>query len=88
VQDQQGKRLHDQQEADFCDVVDQSSVDIDIIVSGHMHVGQEGKLEGHGIPVTITGAPSQINKSSSDHSPSVWLVRIEKDSLGITRQLV
>jgi len=47
--------------ADFRKAIEQTSVEIDLIVSGHMHVGQQGTLDEFQTPVLVTGAPAPIN---------------------------
>jgi len=72
--------------ADFRKAIEQTSVEIDLIVSGHMHVGQQGTLDEFQTPVLVTGAPAPINSGKEDNNPSTWLLRVTESGVdGITR---
>jgi Icc-related predicted phosphoesterase len=87
VRDEQGVLLHNEGEADFRDAVEQSDTQIDLIVSGHMHVGQKGILDDFEIPVIVTGAPAPINKGKRSNNSSTWLLRVTEGGIeDITRQ--
>lgn len=80
VRNSQNQLLHKKNGADYRDVITASPLPIDLIVSGHMHVGQTGTLDDHEIPVVVTGAPAPIFKGNRDTVPSTWLLRITDES--------
>jgi len=61
VRNENGYHIHQKRGADFRKAIEQTSVEIDLIVSGHMHVGQQGTLDEFQTPVLVTGAPAPIN---------------------------
>lgn len=71
--------------ADVSAFLELVSVDIDLVVTGHMHVGKQGRVVGHDVPVVVTGPTSTISKYKKDNKPSVWLTRITEDDLTIER---
>ncbi|USZ73507.1 metallophosphoesterase family protein [Natronosalvus halobius] len=86
VQNGKGHLMYQKRGADFRVAVKQTSVDIDLIVSGHMHVGQQGTLDEFQTPVLVTGAPTPINNRKENNNPSTWLLRVTEDGIdGITR---
>lgn len=86
VRDVDGQLMHQKRSADFREAIERTSVDIDLIVCGHMHVGQQGTLEESQIPVLVTGAPAPINSGKEDNNPSTWLLRVTEHGMDtITR---
>lgn len=86
VRNENGYQIHKKQGADFREAIEDAAVDIDLIVSGHMHIGQQGTLDEFQIPVLVTGAPAPINSGKDDNNPSTWLLHISEDGIdNITR---
>jgi hypothetical protein len=86
VRNENRHHIHQKRGADFRKAIEQTSVEIDLIVSGHMHVGQQGTLDEFQTPVLVTGAPAPINSGKEDNNPSTWLLRVTESGIdGITR---
>lgn len=88
VRDDEHRFIHEKRGADFREALGQTDVIVDLIVSGHMHVGREGTLNhAADTPVLVTGAPAPINKGKKDNNPSTWLLRVTENGVeGIERQ--
>jgi len=85
VKDDQGEIAHKKQGADFREAIEQTPVDIDLIISGHMHVGEIRELTDSSVPVLVTGAPAPIN-SGTNNNPSTWLLEVSDNGIeNITR---
>lgn len=82
--DEQGTLVYDDG-ATVSEFLDSVSVNIDLIVTGHMHVGTHGRIPGHDVPVIVTGPTTRISQYKKDNQPSVWLVTVSKDDLTIDR---
>lgn len=76
-----GTLMHAQRCADFREAVRQSSVDVDIIISGHMHVGHLSTLDDFETPVLVTGAAGPINSGGDGTDASTWLVCVTDDGI-------
>lgn len=85
VVDDQGSLLYTEG-ADVGAYLDALSIEIDLVVTGHMHVGRRGTVRGHDVPLVVTGPTAPISAYEKDNQPSVWLVTISEDGLSIDRQ--
>jgi predicted phosphodiesterase len=86
VRSESGHHIHHKRGADFREAIEQTSVEVDLIVSGHMHVGQQGTLGESKTPVLVTGAPAPINSGKEDNNPSTWLLCVTESGIdGFTR---
>lgn len=61
---------------DLREFLDSADDWLDLIVSGHLHVGEEVAIEGYDVPVLMTGSTGQISKSERGNNPSTWLLTI------------
>lgn len=82
--DKQGTLTYDDG-ANVSNLLDSVSANIDLIVTGHMHVGTRGRIPGHDIPVIVTGPTARISQYKKDNRPSVWLVTVSEHDLSIDR---
>jgi len=65
----------------------ESAIDwVDLIIVGHMHVGQIGSIEGLDVPLLVTGPTGTISKYEQESRPSTWLLTVTDDGIEITRQ--
>jgi len=65
----------------------ESAIDwVDLIIVGHMHVGQIGSIEGFDVPLLVTGPTGTISKYERENRPSTWLLTVTDDNIEITRQ--
>lgn len=86
VRNESGHHIHHKRGADFREAIEQTSVEVDLIFSGHMHVGQQGTLGESKTPVLVTGAPAPINSGKEDNNPSTWLLCVTESGIdGFTR---
>lgn len=84
VVDEQGTLVYDDG-TDVSEFLAAVSPTIDLVVTGHMHVGKRGRIYEHDVPVIITGPTARISKYKQDNSPSIWLVTVSESSLTIDR---
>jgi predicted phosphodiesterase len=59
---------------------------LDLVVSGHLHVGSRGSIAGYKTPLLVTGPTAEISKSTQENDPSTWLVTIVNGEVQIERQ--
>ena len=59
---------------------------LDLVVSGHLHVGSRGSIVGYETPLLVTGPTAEISKSTQENDPSTWLVTIVNGEVQIERQ--
>lgn len=71
--------------ADITGLLDSIAGSIDLVVAGHMHVGTEGRISEHDVPVIMVGPTIRISKQTKDNQPSVWLVTLSQNDLRIER---
>jgi hypothetical protein len=82
--DEQGTLIYDDG-ANVSNLLDSVSANIDLIVTGHMHVGTQGRIPGYDTPVIVTGPTARISQYKKDNRPSVWLVTVSEHDLSIDR---
>lgn len=61
---------------------------VDLVVSGHMHVGKRGSIEGYDVPLLITGPTGPISSFEEDSKPSTWLLTISDGEIEVERHLL
>ncbi|SEH58912.1 Calcineurin-like phosphoesterase [Halopenitus malekzadehii] len=86
--DETGSPIHrnDPNHLDLRDFLDRADEWLDLIVSGHMHVGSRGSIAGYETPLLVTGPTAEISKSTRENQPSTWLVTISEEAVQIERQ--
>lgn len=70
---------------DLREILDAASVEFDLIIVGHLHVANQGRVLGHDVPVLITGPTARISNYKRDNEPSAWLVTFAAEGLDIER---
>lgn len=58
---------------------------VDLVVSGHIHVGKRGSIEGNDVPLLITGPTAPISSVDDDSQPSTWLLTISGGAIEVER---
>ncbi|QLD86157.1 metallophosphoesterase family protein [Natronomonas halophila] len=86
VVDEQNVNIYSPEQLDLRDFLTESTVTPDLIIAGHLHVGSEGTVRDHDVPVLTTGPTAPISDSTEDNDPSTWLLTVTGDSPEISRQ--
>jgi DNA repair exonuclease SbcCD nuclease subunit len=60
-----------------------STLEPDLIISGHMHVWSRGIVRDHQVPVLVPGPTAPISTYKKDNTPSTWLVTARNGGLEI-----
>lgn len=63
-----------------------ADIDIDLVITGHMHRGSSGFVRGLDIPVITTGPTAPINDSRKDNKPSTWMLTLGDGPPSIDRR--
>jgi Icc-related predicted phosphoesterase len=71
---------------DLREFLDGSDGWLDLIVSGHMHVGSRGSIAGYDTPLLVTGPTGKISTSTQENQPSTWLLMIWENEIQIERE--
>ena len=74
--------------ADISAFLDSTAFDIDLIVTGHIHVAAHTSVQGHDIPVLVTWPTVPISSYEKDSNPSTWLLTATDSEIDIERQRV
>ena len=88
VVDETGTLLYqtDGNKADISTFLDSTAFDVDLIVTGHIHVAAHTSVQGHDIPVLVTGPTVPISSYEKDSNPSTWLLTATSSGLDLDRQ--
>jgi len=88
--DRSGSLLYqkDLNRADISPYIESADFDIDLIVSGHLHVADQPRVRGHDIPVLVTGPTVPISSYEKDSNPSTWLLTATSSGIELERQPV
>lgn len=90
VVDHTGTLLYqtDGNRADILPFIDSMAFEIDLIITGHIHVAAHTSVQGYDIPVLVTGPTVPISKYEKDSNPSTWLLTVTDSEIEIERQPV
>lgn len=88
VVDETGTLLYqtDGNKADISTFLDSTAFDVDLIVTGHIHVAAHTSVQGHDIPVLVTGPTVPISSYEKDSNPSTWLLTATNSGIDLDRQ--
>ena len=83
-----GSPIHrnDPNHLDLRKFLDSADEWLDLVVSGHLHVGSRGSIADYETPLLVTGPTAEISKSTQKNDPSTWLVTIVNGEVQIERQ--
>jgi hypothetical protein len=90
VVDEIGSQLYqkDSNRANISPFIESADFDIDLIVTGHLHVADRPRVQGHDIPVLVTGPTIPISAYEKNSNPSTWLLTATSSGIDLTRQPV
>ena len=90
VVDETGALLYqtDGNKADISAFLDSAAFDVDLIVTGHIHVAAHTSVQNHDIPVLVTGPTIPISIYEKESNPSMWLLTATSSGINIERQPV
>lgn len=74
--------------ADISAFLDSAAFDIDLIVTGHIHVADRPRVRGHDVPVLVTGPTVPISSYEKDSNPSMWVLTATGSGIDLERQPV
>ena len=78
----------DGNKADISAFLDSAAFDVDLIVTGHIHVAAHTSVQGHDIPVLVTGPTIPISSYEKESNPSTWLLTATRSGIDLERQPV
>ncbi len=86
--DKNGTPIHrnDPNHLDLREFLDSADEWLDLIVSGHLHVGSCGSIAGYETPLIVTGPTAEISTATQDNNPSTWLVTVSEREVQVERQ--
>lgn len=73
-------------EANVSHFIDTAAYDIDLLVTGHLHVANRALVQGHDVPMLVTGPTMPISRYEEESRPSTWLVTVTASGFDIERQ--
>ena len=90
VVDDTGTLLYqtDGNRADISAFLDSATFDVDLIVTGHIHVAAHTRVQGHDIPILVTGPTVPISSYEKESNPSSWLLTATDSGIDLERQPV
>lgn len=88
VVDENGSPIHrnDPDHLDLRAFLDSADTWLDLIISGHLHVGSRGSIAGYETSLLVTGPTAEISKLMQENNPSTWLMAVLNDETRIERQ--
>lgn len=88
VVDEAGTTLYqnDSNRADISAFIRNSAHDIDLVVTGHLHVAARARMRDGQTPVLVTGSTLPISTTGEDSHPSAWLLSVTSGGIDIDRQ--
>ena len=86
--DENGTPIHrnDPNHLDLREFLDSADEWLDLIVSGHLHVGSRGSIAGYETPLIVTGPTAEISTATQENNPSTWLVTVSEGEVQVERQ--
>jgi len=78
----------DPNRADVSPFIESAGFEIDLLITGHLHVADQPRVRGHDIPVLVTGPTVPISSYQKDSNPSTWLLTTTDSEIDIERQPV
>jgi hypothetical protein len=90
VVDDTGSLLYqeDPNRADVSSFIESAGFDIDLLITGHLHVADQPRIRGHDIPVLVTGPTIPISSYEKDSNPSTWLLTATNSGIALDRHPV
>lgn len=90
VVDETGSLLYqkDPNRADVSSFIESAGFDIDLLITGHLHVADRPRIRGHDISVLVTGPTVPISSYEKDSNPSTWLLTATSSGIELERQPV
>lgn len=86
--DENQDRIHraDPNHLDLREFLSSADEWLDLIISGHLHVGSRASIAGYEIPLVVTGPTAEISISTQENNPSTWLVTVSEGEAQVERQ--
>ncbi len=86
--DENGYPIHrnDPNHLDLRGLLESAEEWLDLIVSGHLHVGNRGSIAGYKTPLIVTGPTAEISTATQENNPSTWLVTVSEGEVQVERQ--
>lgn len=83
VIDEEGNLLfqNDSNKANIWDFIDAAQFDIDLVITGHLHVGRTASVRWTDIPLLVTGPTATISTIEEKNRPSTWHLSASASSL-------
>jgi DNA repair exonuclease SbcCD nuclease subunit len=90
VVDETGSLLYqkDPNRAEVSSFIESADFDIDLLITGHLHVADQPRIRGHDIPVLVTGPTVPISSYEGESNPSTWLLTTTDSGIDLERQPV
>lgn len=79
---------NDLNKANISQFIEDASFEIDLVVSGHLHVAEQPRIRGHDIPVLVTGPTVPISSYKKNSNPSTWLLTATDSGIDLERQSI
>jgi len=79
---------NDSNRVDICPYIESADFDIDLLVTGHLHVADQPRVRNHDIPVLVTGPTVPISSYEKASNPSTWLLTATNSGINLERQPV
>lgn len=76
---------NDSNKVDLTSYIESVGFEIDIIITGHLHVANRLHIKRDDIPVLVTGPTIPISKYEADSQPSTWLLRADQEDFEVNR---
>ncbi|MDZ5813086.1 metallophosphoesterase, partial [Halorubrum sp. AD140] len=88
--DRSGSLLYqkDPNRADILPYIESADFDIDLIITGHLHVADQAHVRGRAIPVLVTGPTVPISSYEKNSNPSTWLLTATESGIDLDRRPV
>ena len=90
VVDEAGSLLYqkDPNRADVSPFIESAGFEIDLLITGHLHVADQPRVRNHDVPVLVTGPTVPISSYDKDSNPSTWLLAATSSGIELDRQPV
>lgn len=79
---------NDGNRADISRFVDTADFDLDLVITGHLHVADRPRVRGYDVPVLVTGPTIPISSYQKDSNPSTWLLTATNSGIDLERNPV
>lgn len=77
---------NDGNKADISGFLETAQFEIDLVVTGHLHVAEHARVQGCRTPVLVTGATVPISTYEEDSNPSTWLLTATESGTDLQRR--